>query len=191
METLDFDHTIFTKRDGGDETLFVQFYWGTMKDEAASEEAGRPIVRDMEFVRIIVPGDKNNINDRPASKHDKQRFARQYAAFRAGVSEEDQLIGTRLKEWPLLTRGQVEEFAYLGIKTVEQLAEARDDVCAKVPGMHDYKRSAQIWLGKSKATAEAAKALARDKEQASKIESLEIAIREQAARIEQLLNDRK
>lgn len=187
METLDFDHNIFQRRDGGDDSLFVVFYWGTVKDDAQSEEQGRPIFRDTEYVRIIVPGDKNNINDRPASKHDKQRFPKQYAAFRAGVAEEDQIVGTRLKEWPLLTRAQVEEFAYFGIKTVEQLAEVRDDVVSRVPGMRDYKQTAQLWLGKSRATAEAAKAIAKDKEQAAKIESLELAIREQAARIEQLL----
>lgn len=191
MQTLDYDHTIFQKHDGGDDSLFVVFYWGTIKDDAQSEEHGRPIFRDAEYVRIIVPGDKNNINDRPASKHDKQRFAKQYAAFRAGVSEEEQLIGTRLKDWPLLTRAQVEEYAYLGIKTVEQLAEARDDVISRVPGMRDMKQAAHIWIGRSKATAEAAKAIAKEKEQAAKIDSLEIAVREQAQRIEQLINERK
>jgi hypothetical protein len=190
MQTLEFDHNIFQKQDGGDDSLFVVFYWGTIRDDAATEAEGRPIVKDTEYIRIIIPGDKNNINDRPASKQDKARFAKQYAAFRAGVSEEEQLIGTRLKEWPLLTRAQVEEYAYLGIKTVEQLGEARDDVLSRVPGMRDMKQAAQIWLGRSKATAEAAKALAKEKEAQAKIESLEIAVREQAERIEQLIKDR-
>jgi 2-methylcitrate dehydratase PrpD len=56
--------------------------------------------------------------------------------------------------------------------------------------MRDMKQAAQIWLGRSKATAEAAKALAKEKEAQAKIESLEIAVREQAERIEQLIKDR-
>lgn len=161
METLDFDHTLFTRQDAGDDSLFVVFYMGVIHDQAASDEQGRKICRDAECVRIMIPGDKNNIIDRPATDQDKRRFAKQYAAFKQTGKEDDQIIGTRLKDWPFLSRAQCEEFSYLGIKTVEQLAEVRDDIVSKVPGLQTIKRNAGIWLSKAKSTAESSKISAR------------------------------
>src|SRR6266481_6333615 len=49
--------------------------------------AGRPIFDEVEHIRIIAPGGKDNINDRPVTLADKRRFPRQYAAFKAGQSQ--------------------------------------------------------------------------------------------------------
>lgn len=187
MESYDGDPALFTRPDAGDETLFVVFYMGTMKNEDKSIEAGRPIIDDVECVRIIVPGDKNNVVDRPARDSDKRRFAKQYAMFSQGMKEDDQISGTRLNEWPFLTRGQCEEFKYLGIQTVEQLAEVRDDIVSKVPGMVKLKQHAAVWLGKTKNAAEAAKQAKVMSDQNNRIASLEEVVRDQAARIEKLL----
>lgn len=180
------DPALFMRPHAGDDSLFVVFYMGVIQNTARTTEAGRPIFDDVECVRIIVPGDKNNINDRPASAEDKARFPKQYGAFREGRKEEDQISGTRLNEWPFLTRGQCEEFRYLGLRTVEQLAEVRDDVCTKVPGLQQLKRHAQIWLEKAGKTAESAKIAKAMDEQASQIETLKAALADQAAVIESL-----
>jgi hypothetical protein len=180
------DYRLFQKPDAGDDTLFVVFYMGVLVDQAASTEAGRLIARDAEFVRIMIPGDKNNINDRPASEQDKRRFAKQYEAFKAGKKDEEQLVGTRLKDWPAASRAQVLEFEYLGIKTVEQLSELRDDVVSRLPGSRDLKEIAKSWLGRAKSTAEAAQAVAKEKAMANRISELEGAIKEQGDLIRQL-----
>src|SRR6185369_1173847 len=140
----------------GDETLFVVFYKGVVRNETRSIEEGRPIYDDVECVRVMVPGDRNNVVDRPASEHDKRRFAKQYEMFKQGTKEEDQISGTRLIDWPFVTRAQSEELKYLGIRTVEHVAEARDDVCAKVPGLTSLKQNAAAWLAKAKTSGEAA-----------------------------------
>lgn len=180
------DYHLFQRHDAGDDSLFVQFYMGVCVDQEASDKAGRLIARDEEFCRIMIPGDKNNIIDRPASEHDKRRFPRQYEAFKAGVKEEDQVVGTRLRDWPLCSRGQVAEFEYLGVKTVEQLAELRDDVVSRVPGARDLKDIAKSWLGRAKSTAEAAQSVAERKALQSRITELENAIKEQGKVITQL-----
>lgn len=180
------DPDLFRKPDAGDEQLFVVFYMGVMVDQDASSKAGRLIARDTEFVRIMIPGDKNNINDRPASEHDKKRFTKQYEKFRAGMKEEDQLVGTRLRDWPACSRAQVAELEYLGVKTVEQLAELRDDVVSRVPGTRDLKEIAKGWLGRAKSTAEAAQAVAEKKALTNRISELETAIKEQGKIITQL-----
>jgi hypothetical protein len=187
METFDGNPDIFTKQHAGDDALFVVFYMGTLKNEEKSIEAGRPIIDDVECVRIIVPGDKNNQIDRPATSTDKARFAKQYAMFSQGLKEEDQISGTRLTEWPFLSRGQCEEFRYLGIRTVEQLAEVRDDIVSKVPGLVTLKQNAAVWLGKAKSSAEAAKHAKLMTDQQQQIENLKEVVRDQGKRIEDLL----
>lgn len=174
------DPNLFSRSNAGDDSLFVVFYMGVVKNEGRSVDEGRPIFDDVECVRIIVPGDRNNMIDRPASAVDKARFAKQYALFQQGRKEEDQLSGTRLTDWPYLTRGQCEEFRYLGLRTVEQLAECRDDVCAKVPGLSQLKRNAALWLDKAKGAAEASKAAKELETQNNRIAHLEKVIAEQA-----------
>lgn len=187
METYEGDPSIFTRQNAGDDSLFVVFYMGVVKDEAKSVEQGRPIFNDVECVRIIIPGDKNTVNDRPASAQDKGRFSKQYAMFKQGMSEEDQVTGTRLSDWPFLGRAQAEELKYLGIKTVEQLAEVRDDIVSRVPGLTALKQHAQVWLGKTKNAAEAAKTAKTISDQAAQIAALQEAVRDQAKRIENML----
>jgi uncharacterized protein CbrC (UPF0167 family) len=127
------------------------------------------------------------VNDRPASAQDKGRFSKQYAMFKQGMSEEDQVTGTRLSDWPFLGRAQAEELKYLGIKTVEQLAEVRDDIVSRVPGLTALKQHAQVWLGKTKNAAEAAKTAKTISDQAAQIAALQEAVRDQAKRIENML----
>ena len=181
------DPQLFSKQFAGDESLFVVFYVNAIQNQAKSIEEGRAIFDDTECVRIIIPGDKNSIIDRPATVQDRGRFAKQYAMFKAGLKEDEQITGTRLDDWPFLTRAQIAEFRYLGLRTVEQLAECREDIVSRVPGLREIKSNAGQWLGKAKGAAEAAKTAKLIADQNSTIESLQRAVQEQAARIEKLV----
>jgi hypothetical protein len=181
------DPSLFRGQGAGDEKLFAVFYMGVLPNEARSLEEGRPIFDDVECIRVVVPGDKNHTVDRPASQVDKARFARQYAMFKQGVKEEDQITGTRLSDWPMVGRAQSEELKHIGLRTVEQIAECRDDVVAKVPGLGQLKQAASIWLSKAKGTAEAAKAAKLIDDQSNRIGTLEQVVRDQAERIEALM----
>ena len=191
MDTYDGDPNLFMRANAGDESLFVVFYMGVAKNEGKSLQDGRPIFDDVEFCRIIIPGDKNTVIDRPATESDRRRFSKQYGLFKEGRKEHEQVSGTRLTDWPHLSRAQCEEFKYLGIITVEQLGEVRDDIVARVPGMSTLKQTAKVWLARSKDTAAAAKQSALMAEQAKRIESLEEVVRQQSTRIEAMLSGTK
>ncbi len=107
-----------------DSKLFVTFFKHPRENKAQSLEQGRPIYQEVDYVRIMVPGDKDSVVVRPARELDKQRFAKQFAAYEQGEKEYQE--GMPLKAWPMVTRGQVEELKYFGIHTVEQLAELAD-----------------------------------------------------------------
>lgn len=131
--------------------VYARFYMHPKLDETASAAEGRPVYSDREYVEIIAAGNANNIIRRPVSDMDRRRFRREYAAFRAGDTE--QLIGTPLVEVPWISRSMVEELAYRKVRTLEQLAELNDGACTATPGLFDLKRKAGAWLEKSKAAA--------------------------------------
>lgn len=186
MEFFETDHNLFSRPNAGDDQLFVVFYMGTLPNDARSVEEGRLIVDDVEAVRIMVPGDKTNVIDRPATLSDRKRFAKQYAAFREGKKEDEQLSGTRIKDWPFVSRAQIEELHWLGIKTVEQLAALRDDVVSRSPGFLHLKNNAVAWLAQTKDSALAAQQAAKMEEQSNRIDTLNRVIEDQAQRLEKL-----
>jgi hypothetical protein len=123
--------------------VYARFYLHPKLDEAASKVENRPIYADKEYVEIIAAGNANNIIRRPAGDMDKRRFHREYSRFREGS---EQTIGTPLTEVTWITRGMVEELAYMKVKTLEQLSELNDQACTKMPGLFDLKRKAQAWV---------------------------------------------
>jgi hypothetical protein len=142
-ETIDFDpQAQFT--DAGDKQMFAQFYMHFIPDVLKTEEENRPIYKDTVFVRIFAPGDRNNIVDRPIRDTDQFRFPAQWARFKAG--EDQRASGTPLEIWPVVTKGMAEELKFFGFHTVEQLANASDEVCSKKMGLVDLKNKANLYL---------------------------------------------
>lgn len=128
------------QRYAADAALYVQFHVKAVMNEHASKEAERMIFTDTLYIRIMVPGDKHSIVDRPATADDKKRFGRYLDAFKNGLEMEDQ--GTPLTVVPWLSPSQVEEYKYFNIYTVEQLAEVGDNVGQKFRQFNEHKRRA-------------------------------------------------
>jgi hypothetical protein len=132
--------------------LFVSFYTDAVEMKAESEKQGRPIFRDVAFVRVIVPGDTNNIIERAADENDKQRFPRAWARFQA--SEAEAVEGTPLEQWPQITRSLLKECKYFEIHTVEALAGINDSHIAKMGmGFGELRTKAKAWLQAAEGTA--------------------------------------
>jgi hypothetical protein len=81
---------------------------------------------NLEYIRIISATDKFNAPHRPVEPEDKVRFARQYEAWKKGISEAPK-SGQPLKTWPGITPAEVNVLAQAGIHTVEALATASDE----------------------------------------------------------------
>lgn len=165
-----------------DNALLVQFYTRPLRDEEASKEAGRAIYRDTEFVKIIAPGDKTSVIDRPVKVIEDEtiRFAKQYEAFKRGATE--QVSGTPIGLMPGISESQVEEYKHLGIRTIEHLAAAPDSVTLRVMGMVELKQRAQKMLAVLEGKAEAERDAERD-ERLSKLEQQNRELMEQLNRV--------
>lgn len=151
LEELEYDHRDFARPQAGDQALFVRFFMHYVPDDDATAQQGRPVFKDTEFVEIRIPGDNTNVVSRPARPEDKRRFARHYEAFKQ--DREELGDGTRIEEWPLVTRAQVEELRHLGFRTVEHIATAKDEVCSRVPGLVSLKQKAAVYLEAAKGNA--------------------------------------
>lgn len=132
----------------GDDSLFVKFYMGTVRDEEKSTEVGHPVFNDVPFIKIMVPGDKNTVIDTYADASYQRRFSRLWAQFKA--QETQTSSGMPIREWPVVTRGQAEELAYRNIYTVEQLAVVADTHAQHIMNFHVLKAKAAAYVAMAK-----------------------------------------
>ncbi len=166
-------------RHAGDDRLWVQFHVLPMVDDAKSAEEGRPIYRDVEHVRILTPGNKDSIVDRPVTEMDVARFRKQYDTWK--TQEKEIVEGTLLTSVardPLLrlTPSQIEELRYFNIRTVEQLANVADVHAQKFMGIGMLKKNAVAYLTASKEKAATTRLEAELESRDNKIASLEQAL---------------
>jgi predicted flap endonuclease-1-like 5' DNA nuclease len=180
----------------GDDRLGVMFYTRTIEDKERTLAEGRKCFRDREYIKIMVPGDRLNIIDRPVQRtgmqatDDTLRFAKQYARFK-NAQEQVAHDGMPLSLWPGIGNSLVEELKYMNIFTVEQLATLADTHVAKIPRGHEFKRKAAEFVEALKDQAQVNKLQAELSERDNRIEALEKSVADQAARIEALLKKLK
>lgn len=146
---------------GADARLAVQFYKKSVKQNEASDEAGRPIFKEFDFVRIMIPGDNLTEIDTYAQESHKQRFPRQWAHYQNQVSDHQDIVGTPIDQWPQVTRSQAEELRGLKFHTVESIADCSDQQLQRigmVAGMspHNFRLKAKAFLNLANDSAEVA-----------------------------------
>jgi len=112
---------------GADARLQVRFYKKPIQQEQESIDAGRPIYKEFDFVHICVAGDTLTEIDTYALQQHKQRFPIQWANYmnRVGANDEE-VVGTPVAEWPLVSKSQAEELRAIKFFTVESIAGASD-----------------------------------------------------------------
>lgn len=117
-----------------------------VENKAKSREAGRPIYEEREYVEIIIPGSRNERPVRRVQDEDKERWPREYAAFKRNQEETQE--GTPLEQWPRMTRSRVHELKAVGVFSVEDLAALSDQNLANVgPDARELRDNAKAFLG--------------------------------------------
>lgn len=164
--------------------VYAEFHMNAEQDLDESEKQGRPVFRDVEYVTIRIPGDKDNDIIRAVRPNDRNLWPQQYAAFKAGLTQP--VVGTPLDQLPFLTKAQVLEFNAVGIKTAEQLSEMSDASAQRFMGIQGIRKKVRDFLaaaaGNAPLTAMRTELDKRDNE----IEVLKNALAEQGKKIEEL-----
>ena len=170
----------------GDETLLVKFYVKPVKSEVKSAQQGRPIFENVEYVSIMVPGNKTGQIDSPATDIHRKRFAPHYRAFKQREKDDEHLEGMPLTEWPGLVRSQVEELAFFNIKTVEQLASLSDTNSQSMMGLAMLREKAKEYLKAQKDGAATEKLAHKLRERDEKIDGLQATIEQMSREMAEL-----
>jgi hypothetical protein len=105
-------------------SVFARFFNKPIQHAGLSKEKNRPIFKNVEYVEIVISGDKNNRPILKVNDSHRQRFEKEYGAFKRG--EDEVLQGTPIGEWNGISRTKAEELKSMGIKTIESLAELPD-----------------------------------------------------------------
>jgi len=145
-----------------DSRLAVKFYKRAVKQEYESNEAGRPIYKDFDFVRIMVAGDNLTEIDTYAQESHKQRFPRQWLQYQASQDSSSEIHGTPVEQWPLISQSQAQELRAIKFLTVESIANASDlqlQRIGMIAGMspHSFRDKAKTFLNLAEESAEASK----------------------------------
>ena len=144
---------------GADARLAVTFYKRSVEQKDESLAAGRPIFKEFDFVRICVPGDALTEIDTYANNSHKARFPRQWAYYQNQVGNQEQIIGTPIEQWPLISRSQAEELKGIKFRTVEDVANCSDQQLQRIgmiAGMspHSFREKAKSFLNLASESAE-------------------------------------
>ena len=115
-----------------DSTLIAKFYNRAIQNNFKSEQEGRPIFEDVDYVTIFTPGDNLNIVDQPVRSDHKARFPVQWAHYQNQKEGDQREIGTPLSAWPRLTPSQIEELKAIKFFTVESIAAASDAALSSI-----------------------------------------------------------
>ena len=127
------------------ETAFVRFYQRAVSQKFQSEEEGRPIYKQFDYVEIRQPGEDKQVVDRKVCDLDKERWPEQWARYQRG--QEQVADGTPLSEWPNLGVTEVARLKSINIHTIEHLAGLDDMGLQKLgPGARELQKQAKYFL---------------------------------------------
>lgn len=125
-----------------DDKLIVGFYRKSVLNQARSRAEGRPIHESHDFIKIMHPGEKLNVVDRPVTENDKHRWPRNWHHYQQGLRQTPDGVPINLlfpaqPEIETMLRGY-------NIHTVEQLSNLSAE------GISTVGMGAQDWVNKAK-----------------------------------------
>lgn len=139
----------------------IEFYQEAVEDRAATQEAGGPVCKDVDYCRIINPGGRDVV-ERPALDYLanldhqikagtvgaaalKDRFAKLYDNWKS--NRDPEMPGVKLKDIPLLSPAELKTVTNAKIFTVEQLAEVGEvGLSALGMGARELQKKARNYL---------------------------------------------
>ena len=149
LNDLNPDDFLDHKQSEADKALAVKFLVKSVQDKVQTLAQGRPIFKEVVYIDIRIPGERESAFCGPATRQHVQRFPEHYRAFRNRTSE-NEVVGTPLAEWPLVTRSQVEELSFFNVKTVEDLVNMPDSSNHQFMGINTLKAKAKEFLDANK-----------------------------------------
>ncbi len=142
------------------DTAKPQFFVDPIYLSFKSEQEGRPIYEDREFVRIITPGIAKSMAVEEVNAEHKARWPAEYKIFKDGLEESP--TGTPLEKWPPMTPAMCLMLKAMHIRTVEELANLNDNIVQEIGiGGRQFRDKARDFVERANEEAPIAAANAR------------------------------
>lgn len=155
--------------------ILVGFTLYHAEDDAQSALAGHPCYVELEFVKIVVPGDKNTMIFQPADDGHRRNYPQAYAAFKAGEKKPTLEDGDiPITEWPVINRATAMTLKAAHIYSVKTLAQLQETHLEKLGyNMRELQAKAKVWFDQAKGAAVATKAAAENEGLKAQIAALQ------------------
>lgn len=180
---------------------FVEFKMVVVDDRAATLQKGVRVTKDVPFAFVMQPGSKDcvervaeewlasikrkSLDGSPDAYPTEwiEAFHKKYEMWRAGL--EAPLNGTSVRQWPLLSPSQAENFVSLGIPTIEDVAAMTEDAMRRFGlGAREYRDKAREWVQGAAINEATTKENVELKEQLQKALDMVAAMNERLAQLE-------
>jgi len=177
--------------DNEERPAYVRFEVRAVKDPEASMKAGHYVSKDEDWAVISALGSTDTVSKRAEKwfeivetnvkrgrepvRH-LEMYREIYARWKKG--QEAPIDGTSIKNWNVLSPAQCENLMSVGLRTIEDVAQAPDDSMRRYGmGITDLKNKARAWLQAAKdhgpLTEEIAKLKRENEQLIGTIESLQ------------------
>jgi hypothetical protein len=128
------------------------FKMKVVEDKAKSLATGEPHFKDVEYVELRIPGDRNNIPEVPVTDAHRRIYRDAYKHWKE--TKQNPLSGRPLEELPGIVGSQIETLRYHGVHSIEDLAGLSDELAGRLPtGTRALMKRAQDWLDGAKGNA--------------------------------------
>jgi hypothetical protein len=177
-------HDQFTRNSGG-RTAFPTFYIEAVEDRPASEAEGRPIFKDVEYVRIMIAGDQKTEVVKKVTDAVRNQYGNEYRHWQA--TKQQSVTGTPIEQWPAAGASFVKTCKVLNVNTVEALADLPDAALQRIGmGSRDMQARARAFLLAAKDNAATEKLAAENNRLVDEIELLKRQIADMGARFAEM-----
>jgi hypothetical protein len=166
------------------DNLVVTFYRHSVHSQALSDKEGRPVFVEKDYVKILVPGERDTV-DRPVRDEDKFRWARQWQAYheKRQQAPEGTPIDCLFPQAPAI----VATLRAMNFHVVEQLATASDIALQNIGmGARQWQEKAKQFLAAAKDGAAFHQMQGELRARDEKIAEMDGLIQAQAAKLAQL-----
>ena len=148
------------------------------------DENGLPVFRTVEFVELLIAGDKGNSPVKRVTQAIKEQFPNEYGIWKSKRINPDMVgDGIPLSLWPLIPTEMAKALEYMNVFTVQQLAALSDSAISKpgAIGLRDMRDKAKAFIDSAKSAAPLAKMEVENRELKRQLDLMQI-------QMDQLLN---
>lgn len=160
------------------------FYKMPIFDKGASEESGEAVYRDVDYVEIVVPGQRDKWIGPVNEKH-IERFAEQYESYKRGDVHAEQ--GTPITHWQGIPPQRAQELRALRVYTVEILAELPDSAAQRLgQDFNALRKMAQKFVAQAGAAAALGKTVEQQQREIADMAARQAELEAELARMKAL-----